>query len=78
MGFTDTGQGQLLVAGSLFDAVFACVIYTLGRSLVAAKDIQLDLKELLRRCDANLRSSVFDVGRLWTVCGRYCAARLPD
>ena len=39
MGFPDTGRRQHMGAGSCFDAVFACVIYTLGRSLVAAKNL---------------------------------------
>ena len=78
MGFPDTERRRDLGAGSCFDAIFTCVIYTLGRSLVAAKNLQLDLNELLRRRDANIRSSLLDARRLRTICWWHCAARLTD
>lgn len=75
VGFSNSGWRWHLATGSFFDAIFACVIYTLGRSLVAAKNLYLDLDKLLRRCYAGLHSALLYAGHLWTVCRRHCATR---
>jgi hypothetical protein len=47
MGILDMDWKRRLVARSFPDAVFACVIYSLGWSMVATKNLQLDINELL-------------------------------
>jgi len=39
MGSADTIRRQHVATGSFFDAIFTCVIYTLGWFLVAATDL---------------------------------------